>query len=245
MIKYGLALGAGAARGLAHIGVIEVLEENGIKISYIAGCSIGSVVGACLAVHGNIRYLKSKVMSLTKKELWHLADLTTGKYGLIKGEKIRLFVDSLLNGANFQDTVIPLNIIATDLATGQEIVFKRGIISDAVRASISIPGVFQPWVHNGRTLVDGSLTNSTPVDIVRQMGADFVIGVDLPFTKFRERPTAVQAIMQGYEIMRERTIVSSQDTLIVRPKFPDIVTDHRFWDKSFIENGRSKRTCLD
>jgi NTE family protein len=237
-MKTGLVLGAGAARGLAHIGVLEVLEENKIQVDCIAGASIGSLVGAYYATHGEIAGCKKMAESLTRTDIMRLIDFYPAKGALLRGEKLRLWIDKLLEGKSFSDTKIPIKIVATDLLTGEQVIFSEGKLSDAVRASISIPGIFLPYELNGRTLVDGGLVNSTPIDIAREMGAERIIAVDLPLTKLKKAPNIFGTLLQSYEIMREATIKRTKDMTIITPDFPDRITGHLFLNKGFIGLGR-------
>ena len=177
-VKIGLALGSGSARGWAHIGVVRALSEAGIHIDYIAGTSIGSVVGAVYA-SGNIETLEEVVLQLDWKQIAYFFDVVLPKSGLIDGKKLSAFVRSHINRINIEDLPIPLCAVSTDLATGDEVLIQSGDIIDAVRASISVPGIFTPVKKNGSFLVDGGLVNPVPVSVARQMGADFVIAVDL------------------------------------------------------------------
>ncbi len=237
-MRTGLALGAGAARGLAHIGVIEVLQEKNIRIDLIAGSSIGALIGAYFAVHADISGLRQAAMSLTRKDLLGLIDFAPGRYALIKGEKLQRFIDRLLEGRGFKDTKMPIKIVAADLAQGKVVVLDKGRLSDAVRASISIPGLFLPVEKDGMTLVDGGLLDSTPVDVCREMGAERVIAVDLPFKKLRKKPTLVEALLQSYEIMRKATVSDGKDTIVIRPDFSDEFTGIRFLNTGYIDLGR-------
>ena len=176
--KIGLALGSGSARGWAHIGVIQALSEAGIHIDYIAGTSIGSVVGAVYA-SGNINTLREVVLQLDWKQIAYFFDVVLPKSGLIDGKKLSAFVRSHVNRINIEDLPIPFCTVSTDLTTGEEVIIQSGDIIDAVRASISVPGIFTPVKKNGAFLVDGGLVNPVPVSVTRQMGADFVIAVDL------------------------------------------------------------------
>ena len=177
--KIGLALGSGSARGWAHIGVVHALAEAGIHIDYIAGTSIGSVVGAVYA-SGNIDTLEKVVLQLDWKQIVYFFDVVLPKSGLIDGKKLSAFVRSYVDGIkNIEDLPIPLCAVSTNLATGDEVIIQSGDIIDAVRASISVPGIFTPVKKNGAFLVDGGLVNPVPVSVARQMGADFVIAVDL------------------------------------------------------------------
>ena len=174
----GLALGGGSARGWAHIGVIRALTEAGIDIDYIAGTSIGSVVGSVFAA-GNIKDLEEVAVRLDWKQIAYLFDVVLPKSGLIDGKKVAGFVRNHLRKTNIEELPIPFCAVSTDLNTGDEVVIREGDIIEAVRASISIPGIFTPVRSNGRVLVDGGLVNPVPVSVAREMGADFVIAVDL------------------------------------------------------------------
>ena len=174
----GLALGSGSARGWAHIGVIQALTEAGIDIDYIAGTSIGSVVGSVFAA-GNIKALEEVAVRLDWKQIAYLFDVVLPKSGLIDGKKVAGFVRNHLREMNIEELPIPFCAVSTDLNTGDEVIIREGDIIEAVRASISIPGIFTPVRNNGRILVDGGLVNPVPVSVVREMGADFVIAVDL------------------------------------------------------------------
>ena len=174
----GLALGGGSARGWAHIGVIRALTEAGIDIDYVVGTSIGSVVGSVFAA-GNIKDLEEVAVRLDWKQIAYLFDVVLPKSGLIDGKKVAGFVQNNLRKTNIEELSIPFCAVSTDLNTGEEVVIREGDIIEAVRASISIPGIFTPVRNNGRVLVDGGLVNPVPVSVAREMGADFVIAVDL------------------------------------------------------------------
>ena len=187
--KVGLALSSGAARGLAHVGVLEALEENGIPIDLIAGTSIGAIVGAFYAAGKDIGTIRKAVVSLTRRQMLSLADFTIPTRGFIKGRKITAWLKSVIGGVNFQDLKIPFACAATDISTGQEIVIKEGSVVAAVRASASMPVIFTPAKLEGRYLVDGGLVNPIPVRILRNMGADFVIAVSVvPYLSDRVQP---------------------------------------------------------
>ncbi|MBE9487329.1 MAG: patatin-like phospholipase family protein [Chloroflexi bacterium] len=174
----GLALSSGSARGWAHIGVVRALAEAGIRVDYVAGTSIGAMVGAVYA-SGNIDALQEVALQLDWKQIAYFFDVVLPKSGLIDGKKLSAFVRSHVNAVNIEELPIPFCAVSTDLATGDEVVIQSGDIIDAVRASISVPGIFTPVKKNGAFLVDGGLVNPVPVSVVRQMGADFVIAVDL------------------------------------------------------------------
>ncbi|HKJ30295.1 MAG TPA: patatin-like phospholipase family protein [Balneolales bacterium] len=177
-MKIGLALGSGSARGLAHIGVIKALTEEGIHIDYMAGTSIGALIGA-VYVGGGLDRLEEFMHTVDWKMIASYCDFVFPRVGLLQGGKINRFIDRFLPAKTFEETNIPLTVVATDLITGEEVLFKKGDLVQAVRASISLPGIFQPVKYNGTYLVDGGLVNPVPANIVKAMGADFVLAVDL------------------------------------------------------------------
>ena len=176
--KIGLALGSGSARGWAHIGVIQALAEAGISVNYVAGTSVGALVGAVYA-SGKIDSLADVVLQLDWKKIISSFDVVFPRSGLIDGHKVADLIRSHLEEKNIENLSLPFCAVATDLVTGCEVIIKKGDITEAVRASISIPGIFTPVSKDNMTLVDGGLVNPVPVSVVREMGADFVIAVDL------------------------------------------------------------------
>jgi NTE family protein len=177
----GLALGSGVARGLAHVGVLKALKEASIPIDMIAGTSMGAIVGACFANDGAISAIETLALKMHWRQLARLLDpkLNFLKKGLVHGKKIEEYLKSLIGDIEFKDLKIPLAVIATDINTGEEVVFREGSVIEAVRASISIPGIFIPVRLRGRCLVDGGLTNPVPVDVLSDMGAKFIIAVNV------------------------------------------------------------------
>lgn len=175
--KIGLALGSGSARGWSHIGIIRVLEQAGITPDIVCGTSIGSLVGAAYA-DGQLEHLESWVRSLTWQSVVGLLDFTVNG-GLIHGEKLFTFLRTHFNDKDITSLPKAFGAVATELVTGREIWLREGSVSDAVRASIALPGLFTPAQHDGRLLVDGALVNPVPVSLCRAMGADIVIAVDL------------------------------------------------------------------
>jgi NTE family protein len=161
---------------MAHIGVLNVLEKEGIPIDMIAGTSAGAVVGSLYARSRDAGLVKQKVTDLTGRQITRLIDPALPRTGFIKGEKFNDLLASFLGGnIKFSDLLIPFACTATDIDTGEAVVFDRGSVIEAVRASISIPGIFTVIKKAGRYLVDGRLANPVPVDLVRRMGADIVI----------------------------------------------------------------------
>ena len=178
--KIGLALGAGSAKGLAHIGVIKELEKNNIAIDYIAGTSIGAIVGGFYAYTKNIKVLEELAYSQGYKEMFDAFFDPSLKSGVFKGEKVLNMLGGYIpDDVLIQDTKIPFAAVATDINTAQQVVIREGSLKAAIRASMSIPLLFRPVEHERKVLIDGGTTNPVPVDVVRDMGAQKVIAVNL------------------------------------------------------------------
>ena len=175
--KIGLALGSGVARGWAHIGVLQALQDQGIVPDVVSGTSIGALVGAAYA-DDRLTELEKWVSSLTWRKVVGFLDVGFSS-GLLKGNRLFTFLKGDLLDKRVEDLKRPYAAVATDLATGREIWLREGPVADAVRASIAMPGLFTPWVGDERLLVDGALVNPVPVSLARAMEADFVIAVDL------------------------------------------------------------------
>ena len=178
MAKVGLALGSGSARGLAHIGVLRAIEEAGIEVDIIAGTSMGALVGAVYAA-GKLNELEATFQSFDWKKTVSFFDVVLPKSGLLDGAKVSDLVREHVQSMRIEALPKSFAAVATDIASGEEVTIARGDVIDAVRASISVPGVFTPMRVNGRILVDGGLVNPVPVSVARAMGADIVIAVDL------------------------------------------------------------------
>ncbi len=176
--KIGLALGSGAYRGFAHIGVLRVLQKHGIQIDYMSGSSIGAWVAAYFAMFRNTDQLELDLINNRQENLSLLFDLNWSG-GFIGGSKFVKYLEKRLQGYDFSDLQIPLKIVATDLATAHPYVFSKGSIATAVRASTSVPVLFKPLEYDNCLLVDGGMSDPVPCDLVRGMGADIVIGVNL------------------------------------------------------------------
>jgi NTE family protein len=216
--KIGLALGSGGLRGLAHIGVLSVLERENITIDYMAGCSMGSLIGA-LYLAGQTVENMAKLARHLKPRFW--LDFVMPKMGVVAGDRIFDTIKLLTQQKTFADLSIPLAIVATDINHGQEVVFSEGSIALAVRASISVPGIFIPFQYQDMLLVDGAVLNPTPVDIVRSMGADIVIAVDLAHAGTVSKVTNMfDVIMQSIDIM-ERQLLKYREhhcDVLIRPE---------------------------
>ena len=178
-----LALGGGAARGWAHIGVLRALDEAGIEISMIAGTSIGALVGGCY-LGGKLDQLEEFARSLTKRGIFSLLDLRFGGNGLFGGMKLDRRLREHLEELSIETLAKPFIAVCTEINTGHEIWLMRGSLITAMRASYALPGVFEPVECNGRTLVDGALVNPVPVSVCRSYEQPLVVAVDLHYDQF-------------------------------------------------------------
>lgn len=179
-LKFGLALGSGSARGLAHVGVIQVLEAYNIPIDMISGTSIGSVIGSLYAAGASLKQLEEAALSMKKSSTLSLLDPALPHSGLIKGEKIEEILNDLALGDNtFDELKIPFAAVATEVTSGGEVILTQGKVIEAVRASISIPGIFTPVKYQEYYLVDGGVVDPVPVDVAHKIGADIIIAVSL------------------------------------------------------------------
>ena len=182
----GIALGSGSARGWAHIGVLRALTEAGIAPDFVAGCSMGAMVGAAFAA-GRIEELEAWALSLDWRRVVGLVDVGL-RGGVFKGDRLLNIYQGQFVECPFSELSVPFAAVATDLATGQEVWLREGKVSDAVRASCTVPGLFRPVLRDGRYLIDGSVVNPIPVSLCRAMGAQVVIAVDLGTHRARRFP---------------------------------------------------------
>jgi NTE family protein len=239
--KLGLALGGGAARGFAHIGVIQVLEENGIKPDMVVGTSAGSVVAAFYASGKTGAQLQWLADSMDETQLtdWTVPFLSRG---MLRGEALGRYINSQLNGLRIEDVKMPLGIVATDLQTGDGILFRRGDISTAVRASSAVPSVFEPVRIGNKDYVDGGLVSPVPVRYARQMGADIVIAVDIS-SRPEDAKTSdmLKVLLQTFSIMGKSIsqLEMTQAEVVVRPVMPDVGSTEFAARKKSIEAGRA------
>ncbi len=177
--KIGLALGSGGPRGLSHIGVIKVLEENGIRPDMIAGSSIGALIGGAYIALNSIEKVEKMALSTDMKTVLGILFDPTMKLGLIKGEKVTNFLQEKFGNPKIEELKIPFFPVATDFSTGKPVVFKNGGFIETIRASISIPFIFQPVAYRKRLLADGGLSMQVPVKPLKEAGADIIIAVNL------------------------------------------------------------------
>ena len=239
--KLGLALGGGAARGFAHIGVIQVLEENGIKPDLVVGTSAGSLVAAFYASGKTGAQLQWLADTMDESQLtdWTIPFMSRG---MLRGEALGRYVNSQLNGAKIEDLKMPLGIVATDLQTGDSILFRRGDIATAVRASSAVPSVFEPVRIGNKDYVDGGLVSPVPVRSARQMGADIVIAVDIS-SRPEDAKTSdmLKVLLQTFSIMGKSIsqLEMAQAEVVVRPALPDVGSAEFAARQKSIEAGRA------
>lgn len=220
--KIGLVLGGGAARGFAHVGVIKALEAQGVKPDLIVGTSAGAVVGALYAAGNNGFALQKLAMQMQESEVsdWSLPDR-----GLLRGKALQNFVNRAVNQRPLEKLAIPFGVVVTDLHTGDMVVFRSGNTGMAVRASSSVPGIFQPVSINGHEYVDGGLVSPVPVRVAKSMGAEFVIAVDVSTRPEDSRTdSSVDVLLQTFAIM-ERSISHNElkeANVVIRPSLPAI-----------------------
>lgn len=206
--KIGLALGGGAARGLAHIGVLKVLKENKIPIHFIAGTSSGALIGALFSSGMEI-----EIMAKASQRVGcgRFVRLTLEKTGPLSGEAIEKFLDNNIGPVQFSELKIPLAVVATDLVSGKEIVIKEGKVAPAVRASAAFPGIFSPVKMDKKVLVDGGVVSNVPVEIVKDMGAEVIIAVDvIPKARMpREPENIIEVIDRSVDLILKKSSLPS------------------------------------
>ena len=237
--KIGLALGSGAARGIAHIGVIKALREEGIPIDMIAGTSMGAIVGASYAIDGEISLLEEIAITSNLRKLTGLLDpkFTFFASGILSGGRVEKWLKTIIGDRDFKDLSLPFAAVATDLTTGNEVVFREGSLVQAVRASISIPAIFSPVYYMGSYLVDGGTTNPVPANVVKSMGSTFTIAVNVlndprqckyigirGDKKSLKPPRLINTLIQSFYIMEYEIIRSSilKADVIIEPDVTQI-----------------------
>jgi len=188
--KVGVVLGAGAARGWAHIGALQELDALGVRPDVVVGSSIGSLVGGCYAA-GKLAMLEAFARSLTKRRVFGFIDFSFAGGGLMGGERLRARLEAELGGTRIEDLPIRFAGVATEIGGGHEIWLRRGLLSDAIRASYALPGVFEPVRVDGRWLFDGAIVNPVPVSVARALGAERVIAFNISSDSVG-RGTAIQ-----------------------------------------------------
>jgi NTE family protein len=197
--KIGLALGGGAVLGAAHVGVLKAIEENGIEISYITGTSIGAFVAAFYAFNKK----SVDIQKIASELKWmDISGLSLSRFGLLSNEKMGKLITSHIGDVNLEDADIPLAMIATDIVSGEKVALKKGPVAKASMASTSIPGIFSPVEWDNKLLVDGGIVENVPIQTVKDMGADYVIGVDLNARHAYDKPKNIlDVLLNGFHFM--------------------------------------------
>jgi NTE family protein len=238
--KVGLALGSGGARGLSIIGVLKVLEKNNIPIDFIAGSSVGAVIGGLYATGCKIEQIEKIFLDLNFKSLFSLIDLKFGNEGLIGGDKIKKIIDDYINVRDFSDCKIPFSAVATDLNTGAAVILNKGMIAISIRASMSIPVVFKAVEIDGMMLADGGLSLPVPVSVARDMGADIVIAVNLDEFGAKNNKNNIYKIAENsLSILRKNLAIcnTGQSDICITPDVQDIYWDDFIKGKRLIQVG--------
>lgn len=225
--KLGLALGSGAVRGLVHVGIIKVLHQNDIEINYLAGSSIGAWVGAHYALNKDVDALEEYTLNKRSDKLSVFLEPSLSG-GLVKGVKLEKLLKKWLGRSTFKDLKIPLRVVTVDLIKGKPYIFKNGDLAKAVHASMCIPTLFKPIRHKDMILVDGGVINPVPDDVVKKMGAEVVISVNLDHYPTEhcfgdESLSMAQTADRSFFVMRQylsKYCLQSSD-LIINPKFKD------------------------
>lgn len=237
--RIGLALGSGAMRGLAHIGVMQVLEREGIHIDVVAGTSMGAVIAGSIAAGRS--GLEMERIACELQEMSYF-DLAMPRQGLIAGNRVKKLCGQFVYGKTFEEARMPCAIVACDLATGEEVVFSKGSMEDAIRASVSIPGVFVPMEIDGRQYVDGGLVNRVPVSVARSLGADVVIGVDVGYRgeEVHVKKSLANVMLRAFDIMEWQIakLRTSDCDIMLRPDVREMQTFQMTQAAQCIAKGR-------
>lgn len=213
----GLAMGGGAARGLAHIGALSFFEEQGLPIDVVTGTSIGAIIGAVYAAGTDLNWLEKLAVSLDWDQL---VDLTVPRMGFFKTEKLFQLIELLCKHKNIEELDILYRAVAVDIENGEEVVLGAGELAKAAVSSASIPGVFLPYEFQGRKLVDGGLRNRVPIKPAKDAGADVVIAVDVASPVLTMQPkSVVDIILQSIDIMQQEINMDkvSQADILIQP----------------------------
>ncbi len=244
-LRIGLALGGGAAKGFAHIGVIKMLEASGIHPDVVAGTSAGSVVGSLYASGMDAFQLQEKAIALDESSI---RDVRLFSGGLVQGQKLQDYVNQAVGGQPLQSLHRPFAAVATQLETGERTVFVRGNTGQAVRASSSIPGVFEPVEIAGKHYVDGGVVSPVPVDAARQLGADFVIAVDISSKADGSNPDNLAGIVgQAITIMGQRLGAQelARADVVIRPAVGMIgAADFSQKDRAILEGEKAALAAI-
>lgn len=202
--KTGLALGGGAVLGAAHIGVLKAIEESGIEINYVTGTSIGAFVAALYAFGKNWK----EIEEISAKLKWiNIADISLSRYGLLSNENLGELIKENIGDKNIEDSNIPLAIIATNAANGEKVILDKGSVANSVMASTCIPGIFKPVEMGDIMLLDGGVVENVPINTIKEMGAEFVLGVDLNASHTYGKPDNIlDVILNSFHFIMKQSV---------------------------------------
>jgi NTE family protein len=246
MKKVGLALSGGAARGFAHLGVVKVLQENNIPIDFIAGTSAGSLVGGGIAAGMSVEEL----LNISKDLSWFkIGKLSLSMFGLQNNEPLAAFVRKNYPIKNIEDLKIPFASVAADLDTGEVVIFDKGELAFAVRASCNIPVIYTPIQHGEQRLVDGGIAEIVPCETVRKMGADIVIAVDVNASVPRiiEKPNNAISVMLQTAFLAVRGLTKPNllhADLVIQPNLHEYRVDQIGKAKEMMERGEDAANAM-
>jgi NTE family protein len=221
--KVGLALGGGFARGIAHLGVLRVFEENEIPIDFIAGTSVGALIAAAYASGASLDFMESQGTGTTFHDFGRW---TLSRYGMASNNRLEGLLHRFTNAEYFHQTKIPLSIVATDLVTGKSVHFTDGELGPALRASCAYPGLFLPVEYRGHFLADGFLTQAAPAEAVRELGAELVISVYLDPGLLDERPrNTIEIISRSFSIIQTYLVQPwrTQTDILIQPDVNNVL----------------------
>lgn len=231
-----LALSSGGARGLAHIGVLKVLDAHRVPIAGIAGSSMGGLIGALYCTGFTGVMLEELARSIRRS---HWLDFSLSRMGLVRGKKLEGLVNLLTRGRQFEECVPPLKVVAVDVERGEEVVIDQGPLAEGVRATVSIPGIFSPVIKNGRILVDGGVINRVPVNLARQIPGRGVVAVDVGVDLSPAVGSVFDILFQTFDIMaRElRRYQPLEADVIIEPRLGRVRDAHFSQVDAFIRAG--------
>ena len=233
--KVAVVLGGGGARGFAHVGVLRELEQEKVPINLVVGTSVGSMIGALYADTGSVLDLEYTALTIRKEDLFDYQPLAVFSGGFIKGEALEQFLNAKLRHQSIESFKVPFAAVAVDLRTGETVVFDHGPAAPAIHASCAIPGAFVPVRYDGRTLVDGGVTNPIPANVARKMGAEIVISVAIPAAVPPEAPS------NPVSVAYQSTMIMSAEIGKLREKESDVVISPAVGDVAYDDFGQKKR----
>jgi len=204
--KVGIALGGGATLGAAHIGILKALEERKVAIQYISGTSIGSLIASLYAFGISVRKIEEIALNLKWLDITNIA---LSKYGLLSNNKMEKLISKYIKYSNIEESKIPLTMIATDISNGEKVILDKGSIAKSIMASTCIPGIFKPVEIDQKMLVDGGIVENVPVKTLKNMGAEFIIGVDLnPVHSYGKPNNIIDVILNSFHYSIKQTVAA-------------------------------------